>query len=245
MSLVRCKVSSRLVLAAVVTALLGGTLAGCAPLLVGGAVLGGGLVATDRRTTGIQLEDESIELRASARVRELATLGRVNVTSYNRMVLLTGEVPGAAEKLAVEQAVAKVENVKSVLNELGVGPNSPLGSRTTDTFIAGKVKATLVDAKDVQANAYKVVAERGIVYLMGRVTEREAERGTELARSVKGVEKVVRAFELMTERELADLGRGAAAPVSVPAPVPAPPPAPVSAPAPQLGPMQAPTPVTK
>ena len=218
--------------------LLGSTLAGCAPLLVGGAVLGGGLVATDRRTTGIQLEDESIELRASARVRELATLGRVTVTSYNRMVLLTGEVPGAAEKLAVEQAVAKVENVKSVLNELGVGPNSPLGSRTTDTFIEGKVKATLVDAKDVQANAYKVVAERGIVYLMGRVTEREAERGTELARSVKGVEKVVRAFELMSEQELAELGRSATA--APPAPAPA-----GSAPAPQLAPMPAPTPVTK
>jgi osmotically-inducible protein OsmY len=224
--------------------LLGSTLAGCAPLLVGGAVLGGGLVATDRRTTGIQLEDESIELRASARVRELATLGRVTVTSYNRMVLITGEVPGAAEKLAVEQAVAKVENVKSVLNELGVGPNSPLGSRTTDTFIEGKVKATLVDAKDVQANAYKVVAERGIVYLMGRVTEREAERGTELARSVKGVEKVVRAFELMSEQELANLSRSAAAPTPAP-PVSTPPPTPVSAPAPQLAPMPAPTPVTK
>ena len=219
---------------ALVVLLLGGTLAGCAPLLVGGAVLGGGLVATDRRTTGIQLEDESIELRASARVRELATLGRVTVTSYNRMVLLTGEVPGAAERLAVEQAVAKVENVKTVLNELGVGPNSRLGSRTTDAFIESKVKATLVDAKDVQANAYKVVAERGIVYLMGRVTEREAERGTELARSVKGVEKVVRAFELLTERELANLGRTGSAPS-----------APGSAPAPQLAPMPAPTPVTK
>lgn len=191
-------------------ALLGAAaLAGCAPLLVGGAVLGGGLVATDRRTTGIQLEDESIEVRASARVRELATLGRVTVTSYNRMVLLTGEVPGPGERQAVEQAIAKVENVKSVLNELGVGPNSPLASRTTDTFIEGKVKATLVDAKDVQANAYKVVTERGIVYLMGRVTEREAARGTELARSVKGVEKVVRAFEIMSEQELANLGRTA------------------------------------
>ena len=214
--------------------LLASAVSGCAPLLVGGAVLGGGMVATDRRTTGIQVEDESIELRAAARVRELATLGRVTVTSYNRMVLLTGEVPGAAEKQAVEQAVAKVENVKSVLNELGVGPNSPLGSRTTDAFIEGKVKATLVDAKDVQANAYKVVAERGIVYLMGRVTEREAERGTELARSVKGVEKVVRAFELLTERELANLGRTGSAPSTT-----------TSAPAPQLAPMPAPTPVTK
>ena len=236
--------SSRFARTTLAALLLGSTLAGCAPLLVGGAVLGGGLLVTDRRTTGIQLEDESIELRASARVRELATLGRVNITSYNRTVLLTGEVPGAREKLAVEQAVAKVENVKSVLNELGIGPNSPLGSRTTDTFIESKVKATLLDAKDVQANAYKVVAERGIVYLMGRVTEREAERGTELARSVKGVGKVVRAFELMSERELANLSRSAAAPTAAP-PVSSPTATPVSAPAPQLAPMPAPTPVTK
>jgi osmotically-inducible protein OsmY len=226
--------------------LAGATLAGCAPLLVGGAVVGGGLVVTDRRTTGIQLEDEGIESRANARVRELATLGRVNVTSYNRMVLITGEVPGAAEKQAVEQAVAKVENVRSVLNELGIGPNSPLGSRTTDTFIASKVKATFIDAKDIQANAYKVVVERGIVYLMGRVTAREADRGTELARAVNGVEKVVRAFEMLTEQELANLGP-TAQPVTAKKPAEAAPapPAPVSAPAPQQAPMPAPTPVTK
>lgn len=230
------RAANRVLCTTLVALLLGSTLAGCAPLLVGGAVLGSGLVFTDRRTTGIQLEDESIELRAAARVRELATLGRVTLTSYNRMVLITGEVPGAAEKLAVGQAVAKVENVKSVLNELGVGANSPLGSRATDTFIEGKVKATLVDAKDVQANAYKVVSERGVVYLMGRVTEREAARGTELARAVKGVEKVVRAFELMSEQELANLGRNAAA---------TPAPAPVSAPAPPLAPMPAPTPLTR
>ncbi|MBA4175286.1 MAG: transporter [Leptothrix sp. (in: Bacteria)] len=221
---------ARWTLGAAAAALLCGALAGCAPLIVGGAVVGGGLIATDRRTTGIQLEDEGIESRARARVRELATLGNVNVTSYNRTVLLSGEVPGAAEKAAVEQAVAKVENVKAVVNELGVGPNSSIGSRSTDVFLAGKVKATLFDAKDVQANAYKVVVERAVVYLMGRVTEREATRGTELARSVSGVQKVVRVFELLTEQELAALGTvkaGAAAasapgPVSVPAPSPAP-----------------------
>lgn len=252
MSLVR----SKTFVPAAAFVLAGSLLAGCAPLIVGGAVVGGGLVATDRRTTGIQLEDESIEFRAAARVRELATLGRVNVTSYNRTVLITGEVPGAAEKQAVERAVAQVENVKAVLNELGVGPNSPLGSRTTDTFIASKVKATLIDAKDVQANAYKVVVERGIVYLMGRVTEREAARGTELARAVSGVEKVVRAFEVISEQELANIGRGttpapAPAPVSTAVPAAAAPAAsgpagPVSAPAPQLAPMPAPSPgVTK
>jgi len=208
---------------ATATLLLAGALAGCAPLLVGGAMVSSGLVLTDRRTTGIQIEDEGIERRAGERVRELATLGHVNVTSYNRVVLITGEVPGEAEKAAVGAAVGRVDNVKSVVNELGIGPNSSTGSRTTDAFIAGKVKATMVDAKDVQANAYKVVVERAVVFLMGRVTEREANRGAELARSVKDVQKVVRVFELLSEEELANLGRvsGSAAPVSTATPVPA------------------------
>ena len=190
---------SRLMAALVVT----GTLAGCAPLLVGGAVLGTGLVATDRRTTGIQLEDESIELRASSRVRELATLGQISVTSYNRLALITGEVPGAAERAQVEQAVAKVENVRGVVNELVIAPNSAFTSRQADNGIGIKVKATFVDAKDVQANAFKVVVERRVVYLMGRVTEREAQRGAELASQVGGVEKVVKVFEIVSEKDLA------------------------------------------
>jgi osmotically-inducible protein OsmY len=225
---------------AAAVALLCGALAGCAPLLVGGAVVGGGLIVTDRRTPGIQLEDEGIESRARSRVRELATLGNVTVTSYNRTVLLTGEMPAAAEKAAVEQAVAKIENVKAVVNELGIGPSSSLGSRSTDVFLASKVKATLVDAKDVQANAYKVVVERAVVYLMGRVTEREAARATELARSVSGVEKVVRVLEVLTEQELAALG--SSRPAAVPAPAATPAPAPMSAPAPTAVPMPAPTP---
>ena len=197
---------------------LAGACAGCAPLLLGGAVIGGGLVVTDRRTTGIQVEDEGIELRAASRVRGLATLGQVSVTSYNRTVLLTGEVPGEAEKAAVAQAVRQVENVREGINELVVAPNSPLGSRSNDTLLAAKVKATFVDAKDLQANAFKVVAERGVIFLMGRVTEREAARGAELAASVSGVQKVVRVLELLTEQQLAELGRTAqpAAPASSP-----------------------------
>lgn len=186
-------------------------LAGCAPLLVGGAVIGSGLVVTDRRTTGTQIEDQAIELKAASRVRELATLGHVNVVSYNRVVLLTGEVPGEAERAAVEAAVARVENVKSVVNELAVLGNSSMGSRSNDALLSTKVKATLVDAKDVQATAVKVVAERGVIYLMGRVTEREAARAAELARSVGGVQKVVRVFEILTEAQLAELGRAVSA----------------------------------
>lgn len=205
---------TRLAAALVLTA----TCAGCAPLLVGGAVIGSGLVVTDRRTTGIQVEDEGIELRAASRVRGLATLGQVSVTSYNRTVLITGEVPAEAEKAAVGNAVKQVENVRDVVNELVVAPNSPLGSRSNDAILSAKVKATFVDAKDLQANAFKVVAERGVIFLMGRVTEREAARGAELASSVSGVKKVVRVLELLTEQQLGDLGRAAqpAAPATSP-----------------------------
>ncbi|MDO9092153.1 MAG: BON domain-containing protein [Rubrivivax sp.] len=210
----------RLTAALALSATLAGGLSACAPLLLGGAVIGGGMVATDRRTTGIQIEDEAIELRAGSRVRELATLGKISITSYNRMVLLTGEVPGAAEKAQVEQAVARVENVRGVVNELVVAPNSAFSSRTADSSLATKVKLTLVDAKDVQANAYKVVAERRVIYLMGRVTEREANRGAELASQVSGVERVVKVFEIITEKDLATPSSSAPAPISTAASMP-------------------------
>ena len=186
--------------------LLAASAAGCAPLLVGGAVIGSGLLATDRRTTGTQIEEQSIELKAASRVRELATLGNVKVVSYNRVVLLIGEVPGEKEKSAVQAVVARIENVKTVVNELAVLGNSSVGSRSNDALLGAKVKATLVDAKDVQSNAFKVVTERGTIYLMGRVTEREATRGADIARSVSGVQKVVRVFEMLSEQELATLG---------------------------------------
>jgi osmotically-inducible protein OsmY len=181
-------------------------MSGCAPLLLGGAVVGGGLVATDRRTAGIQLEDQGIEFRAAARVRELATLGQISVNSYNRAVLITGEVPSAAERTRVEEAVARVENVRGVVNELVVAGNSSLSSRSADTVLATKVKATLMDAKDLQSNAFRVVVERRVVFLMGRVTPRAAARGAELASRVGGVERVVKVFEIVPEAELAAQG---------------------------------------
>jgi osmotically-inducible protein OsmY len=182
-------------------------LAGCEAIVLGTAVIGGGLVATDRRTTGAQVEDQGIELKAAARIRDAATLGNVNATSYNRLVLLTGEVPGEAEKAKVEQAVLQVENVRGVVNELAVAGNSSLGSRSSDTLLASKVKATFIDDKQLQANAFKVVAERGNIYLMGRVGEAEAARAAELASRVPGVQKVVRVVELMTEAEVAEIAR--------------------------------------
>lgn len=192
---------------AVLTAL-AGTLAlgACAPLLVTGAVVGGSLVVTDRRTSGVQVEDQTIEMKALTRVREtIGDRGHVNVVSYNRQVLITGEVPSDADKAAVAQAISRVENVQSIVDELGVGPASSFSARSSDTIVTSKVKASLVDAKDVISNAYKVVTERGTVYLMGRVTEREANRAAEIARSVAGVQKVVKVFEIISEAELANL----------------------------------------
>ncbi len=195
--------AARPLAAALLSAAALGTLAGCAPLVVGGAMVGGVLMATDRRTTGAQVEDQGIELKAATRVRELATLGHINATSYNRMLLVTGEVPDETQRARVEEALGRIENVKSVVNELAVAGNSSTGSRANDVQLGVKVKASLVDAKDLQANAVKVVVERGNVYLMGRVTEREAARAADLASRVPGVVKVVRVFELISEEELA------------------------------------------
>lgn len=178
------------------------TLSACAPVMVGGAVMGS-LVAVDRRTSGAQLEDEGIELRAAARIREnLGDRVHINITSYNRQVLLTGEVPSAQDKQLAEQVVSRVENVRAIVNELGVMGNSSFTQRSSDSLITGKVKAALVDARDLYASAYKVVTERGVTYLMGRVTQREADRGTDVARSTSGVQKVVRMFEIISEEEL-------------------------------------------
>lgn len=184
-------------------AILGGSLTACVPVIIGGAVVGTAMVASDRRTSGAQLEDEGIELRAASRLQEaLGDKLHVNVTSYNRRVLLTGEVPAAQDKQSAEQIVSKVDNVESVVNELMVAGNSNISDRSSDALITGKVKAGLVDAKDLFANAFKVVTERGAVYMMGRVTQREADRATEVARSTSGVQKVVRVFELISEDEL-------------------------------------------
>jgi len=184
----------------------GSLLSACAPLLLGGAVVGGSLMAVDRRTSGTQVEDQGIELKAMTRVREtIGDRGHVSATSYNRMLLLTGEVPSDADKAAVEQNVARVDNVRSIVNELGVIGNASLTSRSSDAILTSKVKASYLDAKDLQAQAVKVVTERGVVYLMGRVTEREATRAAEIARGVGGVQKVVRVFEVVSEAELADM----------------------------------------
>ena len=177
-------------------------LSACAPVMVGG-VVGGAMVASDRRTTGIQLEDEGIEQRsASARRENFGDKEHVNFTSYNRQVLITGEVSSNQVRQQVEQLIARVENVRAVVNELAIGPASSAGERASDVLLVAKVKAAMVDSEDVFANEFKVVAERGTIYLMGRVTQREAQRATEVVRGVSGVKRVVRVFEYITEEEL-------------------------------------------
>ena len=181
---------------------LGSVLSACAPIVLGGAAMGA-LVATDRRTSGSQLEDEGIQLRSNGRIREsLGDRVHVNVTSYNRQVLLTGEVPNQHDKQLVEQIVSRVDNVRAIVNELGVMGNSTLTQRSSDSLTTGKVKAAMVDAKDIFANSFKVVTERGTTYLMGRVTQREAARATEITRGTSGVQKVVRVLEIISEEEL-------------------------------------------
>jgi osmotically-inducible protein OsmY len=209
---------NRWMLSALAASALVAGLSACAPLIVGSAVMGG-FVAIDRRTAGIQLEDESIELRTAQGMRQnLSEAAHVNVTSYNRMVLLTGEVSSAAEKERAERLAKSQENVSSVVNDLAIEPASSLTQRSKDIITTSQIKALMVDAKDLQSNAFKVLTDRGIVYLMGRVTPREAERASEIARSgsVSGVVKVVRVFEIITEDELKRISAQPLSPQSQP-----------------------------
>lgn len=197
--------TQRLVIALAGGAALVAGLTACVPLVVGGAAAAGvGMVATDRRSSGAQLDDQGIELRGAARVRDIANDNmNVTVISFNRQVLLVGTVGNEADRRRVEEAVARVDNVRSVVNEVVVGPGSTLPERSNDTYITGKVKASLLDTKDLFANSFKVVTERGVVYLMGIATRRETDRATEVARGVSGVQKVVRVVEVVSEADLA------------------------------------------
>ncbi len=182
-------------------------LSGCAPLIVGGAVVTG-VVATDRRTAGAQVEDEAIELKVASAVRkDLGDRIHLNVTSFNRKVLLTGEARTQADKDRAEKLAQSQENVQSIVNDLAVAPPSSLSQRSKDVVITSQAKAAFIDAKDLQVNAIKVVTERGAVYLMGRVTAREAKRASDILRGISGVTKVVRVFDEISEEELKRLSQ--------------------------------------
>jgi len=170
-------------------------LQGCMEMVLIGA--GTAVVAfEDRRTTGAQLEDRGIELRTGNRVDDrYGDRAHVNVTSYNRYVLLTGEVPDEAARAEIEKSARGVANVLGVTNDLQVAGKSSMGSRSNDTYLTSKVKTRFLDSGKFNAIHVKVVTEAGVVYLVGMVTEKEAEDAVEIARTTGGVRKVVKMFE--------------------------------------------------
>ncbi|MFK4440447.1 osmotically-inducible protein OsmY [Caballeronia udeis] len=213
----KTRVRSTLARATLLASLLSGvalTLQGC-PLVVigamGGAVGGGTLVATDRRTLGAQTEDREIQVKAKSRIGEsLPDQAHVSVTVFNRRVLLTGEVPADQWKQKAEEVVRGINNVNSIVNELAIQGASSLSSRTNDAYLESRVKGALVGEKDLRANYYKVVCERGTVYLMGLVTREEGNAGANVAAQVPGVAQVVKVFQYIKPEEAQALSAAAA-----------------------------------
>jgi len=184
-----------LLLRTVFTLLIGTQLTGCLTAAVGGAAAGGA-IAVDRRTAGIYVEDENIEIKALQQIRKtLNKQAHINVTSYNLSVLLSGEAPTSEAKTEAENIVKAIENVSNITNEIVVGPKSTIGDRGNDTYLTSKVKAKFVAEKNFSANHVKIVTEAGIVYLMGLVSDHEARLATEIARTTEGVTKVIKIFQ--------------------------------------------------
>lgn len=213
---------AKLTLAAAALITLLPMLQGCVPVIVGGAAAGV-MSAHDRRSTGTQADDETTEWKAGNHVPDqYKTFSHINFTSYNRRVLITGEVPNEEAKAAIEAETRKLDGVREVYNELGIGPASSLGSRSTDSYIDSKVKARLVDSNQISANHIKVVTERAIVHLMGIVNAREAKVAVDVARTTSGVKKVVNVLEVVGDedtRRLDNQTLGARTPPPASAPV--------------------------
>lgn len=169
----------------------------CVPVVVGGAAAGGA-IAADRRTSGVYVEDENIELKATKKIHDtLGEAAHVNITSFKGNVLLTGEVPDETAKVKAGDMVVAIESVRSVTNELTAGPKTSISSRTNDAYLTSKVKAQFVSENRFQANYVKVVTENSVVYLLGIVSQKEADDAVEIARNTSGVNKVVKVFEYL------------------------------------------------
>jgi osmotically-inducible protein OsmY len=177
-------------------------LQGC--FVLGAAAVGGAaLVATDRRTAGAQLEDQTIQVKAASQISNaLRGNGNVSVNCYNQQVLITGQVPTEAYKQQVQQIVANIPNVKAVLDEVVVGPNSTLSEQAEDTFITSKVRASFIDDKQLYSQAFKITTSARVVYLQGIVTQAEADQASAVASAVSGVKKVVTLFNIITPQQL-------------------------------------------
>ena len=179
----------------ILVAALGSQLTACVPVVAGGAAAGG-LVAADRRSTGAYLEDQEIELKAESAINDnLKESVHANVTSYNRRVLITGEVSNEANKAKAESVVRPIQNVNRINNQLVIGANTPISSRTNDAYITSKVKTKFISENKFAANLVKVVTENGTVFLMGMVTHKEGDDAAEIASKVSDVKKVVKDFE--------------------------------------------------
>jgi len=204
-------------------------LAGCVPAVIATGATVGVMSAQDRRSTGVQADDEGIEWKAAQSVPErYSQASHLNFTSFNQRLLITGEVPSEEAKSVIGEQAARVLGVKEVINEAIVGPASSLSARSNDSYITSKVKARLVDEKNISATHIKVVTENGIVYLMGIVTERESKVAVAVARTTEGVRKVVNVMQVMSDAEIQRLSTFPSAGGSpATAPQPAPQPAPV------------------
>jgi len=181
------------------------SLQGCIAVVAGAAV-GGAMATVDRRSLGAQTEDKAIAVKADTRLPSIVgDAGHVNVNSYNRKVLLTGEVRDEAMKRAVENEVRSIANVDTVSNELEIAGPSSYTSRSSDALITSKVKLSLADKNTIKATSFKVVTERGNVYLMGLVTQREGNIAAQVAQGVSGVMRVTKIFEYISEEDLRTL----------------------------------------
>lgn len=187
-------------------------MSGCAPLLLGGAAVGGAFVALDRRTAGTQVDDKALQVQLTNQIHDaLNQTAHVEVTVYNRVVLLTGEVIHEADRQKAE-TLAQRGNVSRVINDLSVQPPTSATIRANDALVSTKVRATLVNDPLVFSNAIKTNTTRSTVYLLGQVTQQEADRAIELIRAVPGVQKVVSYFDIMTAEEIARLNPRVAPP---------------------------------
>jgi osmotically-inducible protein OsmY len=233
----RLKDMKKLLWLALGAAVLATGLSGCFPVIVG-AVAYSSYAATDRRTLGAQTDDKVIAVRGETEEDDqFGRAAHINVTSFNRKVLLTGQVLDAQSKARAEQIVRAYPEVLGVVNELMISYPSSIGQRSTDTYITTQIKSAMVNRSDLFANAYKVVTENGTVYLMGRVTQREGEYAAEIARQTPYVNGVVKVFDYISEDELKRMQQQTVPPPDA-VPPPAPPPPPPGSQAPNTPPAQ-------
>ena len=194
----------------------------CAPLVIGGIAAGTAAVATDRRSTGAQLDDKTIEVRVANDLRSAlrSDTAHINVNSFERRVLLTGEVASEALKAEAGAVAARSTNVRMVNNELVVAAPSTFGERTDDNTLGARVRAAFINTREIAFNSVDIVTERRVIYLMGAVTQKEADVAAHVASRVPGVQQVVKLFDVASADEVNRRRAGAAPPPAAQSPTP-------------------------